>query len=68
MNYFYELTGLRGIYINTAFILSGDRNRHPQGRVITVAYYAMIRLSGGEGEARVLSQLVIMHPKQSGFR
>ncbi len=40
----YELTGLRGIYMDQ-FYTFGDVNRHPQGRVITVAYYAMVRLS-----------------------
>lgn len=41
----YELTGLRDIYMDQ-FYTFGDVNRHPQGRVITVAYYAMIRLNG----------------------
>ncbi len=41
----YELTGLRGIYMDQ-FHTFGDVNRHPQGRVVTVAYYAMIRLNG----------------------
>lgn len=41
----YELTGLKGIYMDQFFTF-GDVNRHPQGRVITVGYYAMIRLSG----------------------
>ncbi len=30
------------------FYTFGDVNRHPQGRVITVGYYAMIRLSGNK--------------------
>lgn len=41
----HELTGLRGIYMDQ-FYTFGDVGRHPQGRVITVAYYAMIRLNG----------------------
>ncbi len=41
----YELTGLKDIYMEQ-FHTFGDVNRHPQGRVITVAYYAMIRLNG----------------------
>ncbi|WP_256009209.1 NUDIX hydrolase [Desertivirga xinjiangensis] len=41
----YELTGLRDIYMEQLYTF-GDVNRHPEGRVITVAYYAMIRLSG----------------------
>ena len=41
----YELTGLRGIFMEQ-FYTFGDVDRHPQGRVITVAYYAMLRLNG----------------------
>lgn len=41
----YESTGLRGIYMEQ-FYTFGALGRHPQGRVITVAYYAMIRLNG----------------------
>lgn len=43
----YELTGLKGIYMDQ-FYTFGDVSRHPQGRVITVGYYAMIRLSGNK--------------------
>jgi 8-oxo-dGTP diphosphatase len=41
----YELTGLRDIYMDQ-FYTFGDVDRHPQGRVVTVAYYAMLRLNG----------------------
>ncbi|MRX48186.1 NUDIX hydrolase [Pedobacter puniceum] len=41
----YELTGLKGIYMEQ-FYTFGEVNRHPKGRVITVAYFAMIRLNG----------------------
>lgn len=41
----YELTGLKDIFMEQLYIF-GDVDRHPQGRVITVAYYAMIRLQG----------------------
>lgn len=41
----YELTGLRDIFMEQ-FYTFGDIDRHPQGRVVTVAYYAMIRLNG----------------------
>ncbi|TZF83877.1 NUDIX hydrolase [Pedobacter sp. BS3] len=41
----YELTGLRDIYMEQLFTF-GDVDRHPKGRVITVAYFAMIRLNG----------------------
>ena len=52
----YELTGLRDIYMDQ-FYTFGDVNRHPQGRVITVAYYAMIRLNGNK-ELRPISNYV----------
>lgn len=41
----YESTGLKDIYMEQ-FYTFGALGRHPQGRVITVAYYAMIRLNG----------------------
>lgn len=44
----YELTGLSGIFMEQYYAF-GDPGRHPQGRVITLAYYALIRL-GGEKE------------------
>ncbi len=43
----YEYTGLRGIYMEQLYTF-GDLKRHPQGRVITVAYYAMLRLQGNK--------------------
>lgn len=41
----YELTGLRDIFMEQ-FHAFGEVNRHPQGRVITVAYFAMLRING----------------------
>jgi 8-oxo-dGTP diphosphatase len=41
----YELTGLRDLHMQQ-FHTFGEVNRHPQGRVITVAYYALIRING----------------------
>lgn len=41
----HELTGLSNIYMEQCYTFGGVK-RHPQGRVITVAYYAMIRLGG----------------------
>ncbi len=41
----YELTGLSDVYMEQYYTF-GEVNRHPQGRVITVAYYAMLRLGG----------------------
>ncbi|RZK48337.1 MAG: NUDIX domain-containing protein [Pedobacter sp.] len=40
----HELTGLSNIYMEQYYTF-GEVNRHPQGRVITVAYYALLRLS-----------------------
>jgi len=41
----YTFTGLRDIFLEQ-FYTFGDVDRHPQGRLITVAYYAMIQLNG----------------------
>jgi 8-oxo-dGTP diphosphatase len=41
----YELTGLRDLHMEQ-FHTFGEVDRHPQGRVITVAYYALIRING----------------------
>jgi len=41
----YELTGLRDVSIRQ-FHTFGDVNRHPQGRVITIGYFALIRING----------------------
>jgi len=41
----YELTGLRDLPIRQ-FHTFGEVNRHPQGRVITVGYFALIRING----------------------
>lgn len=41
----YEHTGLRNIFMEQLYTF-GDLKRHPQGRVITVAYYALLRLKG----------------------
>jgi 8-oxo-dGTP diphosphatase len=50
----YELTGLRDLPMQQ-FHTFGDVNRHPQGRVITVAYYALIRIAG-QKEVRPITQ------------
>jgi 8-oxo-dGTP diphosphatase len=51
----YELTGLRDLHMQQ-FHTFGDVNRHPQGRVITVAYYALIRING-QKELRPVTQV-----------
>lgn len=43
----FELTGLSGIYMEQYYAF-GDPGRHPQGRVITLAYFALIRLGSDE--------------------
>jgi 8-oxo-dGTP diphosphatase len=50
----YELTGLRDLPMKQ-FHTFGEVNRHPQGRVITVGYYALIRIAG-QKELRPVSQ------------
>lgn len=49
----YELTGLKDVYMEQYYAF-GDVDRHPQGRVVTVAYYAMLRL-GGEKTLKPIS-------------
>lgn len=39
-----ELTGLRGVYLEQVKAF-GAVNRHPLGRVITVAYYSLIKIA-----------------------
>ncbi|HEY0175985.1 MAG TPA: NUDIX domain-containing protein, partial [Pedobacter sp.] len=39
----HELTGIENVYMEQ-FYTFGDVGRHPQGRIISVAYYAMLRL------------------------
>ena len=41
----HELTGLDELHMEQ-FHTFGDVNRHPRGRIITVAYYALIRIDG----------------------
>lgn len=50
----YELTGLRDLHMEQ-FHTFGEVNRHPRGRIITVAYYALIRLNG-QKELRPVTQ------------
>ena len=50
----YELTGLRDLHMEQ-FHTFGEVNRHPSGRIITVAYYALIRIAG-QKEVRPITQ------------
>ena len=50
----YELTGLRDMHMEQ-FHTFGEVHRHPQGRVITVAYYALIRIIG-QKEVKPITQ------------
>jgi 8-oxo-dGTP diphosphatase len=43
----YELTGLRDLHMRQ-FHTFGDVNRHPQGRVVTIGYFALIRIGQKE--------------------
>lgn len=38
-----ELTGLNDVYMEQLYAF-GDVDRHPQGRVITIAYFALIKV------------------------
>ncbi|MBY0244672.1 MAG: NUDIX hydrolase [Sphingobacteriaceae bacterium] len=40
----YELTGVKDVLMEQYFTFDGVK-RHPQGRILTVAYYAILRLS-----------------------
>ena len=51
----YELTGLRELPMKQ-FHTFGDVDRHPKGRVITVGYYALIRING-QKELRSISSM-----------
>lgn len=48
-----ELTGLKDIYMEQYYTF-GDVDRHPQGRVVSIAYYALLRL-GGDKAVKPLS-------------
>jgi 8-oxo-dGTP diphosphatase len=48
----YELTGLRDIQMRQ-FHTFGELNRHPQGRVVTVGYFALIRIGAQKEVAPV---------------
>jgi 8-oxo-dGTP diphosphatase len=41
----YELTSLKDVYLEQVRTF-GEVNRHPMGRVITVAYYSLVKIKG----------------------
>ncbi len=49
-----ELTGLSDIFMEQ-FYTFGDVNRHPQGRVVSIAYYALLRLGGDKAVKPLIS-------------
>ncbi|WP_374166946.1 NUDIX domain-containing protein [Arcticibacter sp. MXS-1] len=53
----FEFTGLKDIFLEQLYTF-GDVNRHPQGRLITIAYYAMMRLTGKKDDLRPSSAFV----------
>ena len=57
----YSLTGLEGIYMEQ-FYTYADVDRHADGRVVSVAYYAMVRL----GSARE-SQLIASYTRNAAW-
>ena len=50
-----ELTGLKKVYLEQVKTF-GDVNRHPFGRVITVAYFSLIKISSYKIQAASIAQ------------
>ncbi len=48
----FELTGLQNAHLEQLYTF-GDVNRHPLGRVITVAYYSLIRIKSDDLKPRI---------------
>ena len=48
----FELTGLKDAHLEQLYTF-GELNRHPLGRVITVAYYSLIRIRNYELQPRI---------------
>jgi len=53
-----ELTGLRDVYLDQVFTF-GKVDRHPRGRVITIAYYSLINISNLKIKAASFAEKVI---------
>jgi ADP-ribose pyrophosphatase YjhB (NUDIX family) len=56
----FELTGLHDLYLAQAQAF-GDVNRHPQGRVVTVGYFALIKKDDYKPEAHSWAKQVKWH-------
>mgnify|MGYP000553890888 CR=1 FL=1 len=53
-----ELTGLRDVYLDQVFTF-GKVDRHPRGRVITIAYYSLINISNLKIKAASFAEKVM---------
>ena len=56
-----ELTGLDNVFLEQVFTF-GKVNRHPKGRVITVAYFSLININNAELVASSFAEEVFWHP------
>lgn len=56
-----ELTGLSNVFLEQVFTF-GKVDRHPMGRVITVAYFSLININSVEVVASSFAQEVFWHP------
>lgn len=59
-----ELTGLNDVFLEQVFTF-GKVNRHPLGRVITVAYLSLVNINNVEPVAASFAQEVAWHPISS---
>ncbi len=48
----YELTGLKNAHLEQLYTF-GEINRHPLGRVITVAYYSLIKITKNKPQPKI---------------
>ncbi len=56
-----QLTGLRGVYLEQVRAF-GDVDRHPLGRVITIAYYSLVKVSAYHIEAASWAKNAVWTP------
>lgn len=55
-----ELTGLKDVFLEQVFTF-GKVNRHPMGRVITIAYFSLININNVEPKAASFAEEVAWH-------